>query len=302
VTAFGFSIPRARRSLISAALLASIAFAPAATQQERRSSECQPAGRIAALPQLPEASGIAVSRSVPGRLWAHNDSGPVLFALDTRGALTGRFALSDLKLDDWEAVAVGPCPDGSCVYVADIGDNNANRKRITIYRFPEPSGSEGTVTVKDAFHATYPDGPQDAEAFFVMPDGGLFIVTKGETGAVTMYRFPRELKSGATHQLERVGKPRGSAKLPQNERITDGAASANGESIVLRTSDTLTFHRSADLLAGNWTAMRTVDLKPIREPQGEGVAVGADGTVYLVGEGAAAGSFARLTCTVPARM
>jgi hypothetical protein len=278
-----------------------MALPPAATHQERRSSECQRDGKIAALPQLPEASGIAVSRSVPGRLWAHNDSGPVLFALDARGTVTGRFAVSGVRLDDWEAVAVGPCPDGSCVYLADIGDNNANRKRITIYRFPEPSGSEGTATVKDAFHATYPDGPQDAEAFFVTPDGGLFIVTKGETGAVAMYRFPRELKSGATHQLERVGKPRGSAKPPQNERVTDGAVSANGESIVLRTHDTLTFHRAADLLAGNWTAVMTVDLKPIREPQGEGVAVGDDGTVYLVGEGAASGSFARLICSASSR-
>ena len=60
-----------------------------------------------------------------------------------------------MKVDDWEAVAVGACPGGSCIYIADIGDNEAERKRITIHRVPEPS-NEDSVAVKDTFHATYP--------------------------------------------------------------------------------------------------------------------------------------------------
>jgi hypothetical protein len=281
-----------------ALLLGSAAVAPAAGQD--RGSHCRPDGAISSIPELPEASGIAVSRRVPGRLWAHNDSGqPFLFALDTRGSVTGRLQLSGVKVEDWEAVAVGACPDGSCVFVADIGDNDAERKRITVYRFPEPSASEASVAVNDLFHGTYPDGAHDAEALFVMPDGGIFIVTKGDTGAVALYRFPRELRAGATHRLERVGTPAGSGKPGENGRITDGAVTADGESVVLRTGDRLTFHRTADLLAGNWTPATTVDVKPVGEPQGEGVAIGADKTVYLAGEGGGksrAGTFARLTC------
>jgi hypothetical protein len=265
---------------------------------------CQASGALARIADLPEASGVAISRRSPGRLWAHNDSGDaVLVALDTRGSVTGRVRVTGAKIDDWEALAVGPCPDGWCIYMADIGDNAANRKRVTIYRVPEPS-SEDSVNVKDTFHATYPDGAHDAEALLVAPDGGLFIVTKGESDAVGLYRFPRELRSGTTHQLERVGKPRASGKASATERITDGAVSPDGTWVVLRTSGGFTFHRAADLFAGHWNDAGRIDLKPVGEPQGEGVAVAADGTVYLTGEGGGKsqpGTFARLVCSAKSR-
>jgi hypothetical protein len=277
-----------------------MALTPVAGQQAG-APQCRPDGRLAAIAELPEASGIAVSRRVPGRLWAHNDSGqPVLFALDTRGSVTGRVRLSGVTVEDWEAVAVGPCPGGSCVYVADIGDNRAERTRITIYRFQEPSGSDASVAVTDAIHATYPDGAHDAEALLVTPDGGLFIVTKGDAGPVALYRFPRELRPGSTHPLERVGQRHGSGTPGKSERITDGAVSAKGEWIVLRTGQHLTFHRAAELLAGNWRAATRFDLAPIGEAQGEGVAIDADDTVYLTGEGGGKsrpGTFARLICS-----
>ena len=213
--------------------------------------------------------------------------------------MTGRVRVSGLRVDDWEAVAVGACPGGSCIYIADIGDNRAARKRITIHRVSEPS-AEDSVAVKDTFHATYPDGAHDAETLLVTPDGRLFIVTKGETGAVGLYRFPRELRPGATHQLERVGAPRAAGKASLAERITDGAVSPDGTWVVLRTRQSFTFHRAADLFAGNWTDASRVDLKAIGETQGEGIAIAADGTVYLTGEGGGKsqpGTFARLACS-----
>lgn len=266
--------------------------------------QCQPAGPIVRIPDLPEGSGVAVSRRSPGRLWAHNDSGEaVLVALDARGAVTGRVRVAGVTVEDWEAVAVGPCPAGSCIYIADIGDNEAERKRITIYRIPEPA-SESSVAVTDTFHATYPDGAHDAETLLVAPDGGLFIVTKGETDPVGLYRFPRELRSGATHPLQRVGKPRASGKVSETERITDGSVSPDGAWVVLRTRNGFAFHRAADLFAGNWTDAGRVDLKAVGEAQGEGIAIAADGTTYLTGEGGGKsqpGTFARFTCSVQAR-
>jgi hypothetical protein len=268
--------------------------APAAAPQ------CQPSGKLARISELPEASGVAISRRSPGRLWAHNDAREELVALDTNGSVTGRVRLSGVKIEDWEAIAVGSCPGGSCLYIGDIGDNGARRKSITIHRVAEPS-AEGSVEVKDSFHATYPDGAQDAEALLVAPNGGIYIVTKGETGAVALYRFPKNLRPGATHQLERVGKPRTSAKSSDNERITDGAVSPDGTWAVLRTRERLTFHRAADLFAGNWDEAARIDLKAAGEAQGEGVAIAADGTVYLTGEGGGKsqpGTFARFTCSV----
>jgi hypothetical protein len=136
LTAYSRALP-----LLPAVLVVVVAMiTPAAsTSAEGGPPQCRSDGPVAAIPELPEASGIAVSRRRPGRLWAHNDSGePVLFALDARGTVSGRVRLSGVALDDWEAVAVGPCSGGSCVYVADVGDNAASRKRIAIYVFRSP--------------------------------------------------------------------------------------------------------------------------------------------------------------------
>ena len=263
--------------------------------------QCRPAGPLVQVPDLPEASGIARSQRVPGRLWAHNDSGePVLVALDSKGAVTGRVAVSGARMEDWEAVGVGPCPTGSCIYIADIGDNDAERERITVYRLAEPTAAAGTASVTDLFHATYPDGPQDAEALLITPEGSLYVVTKGEGGPVAIYRFPRELRADATVQLERVGKPRDGDEAADTTRITDGAVSPDGEWVVLRSNRAVTFYRAAELLAGNWRDAGRVDLEQLGEPQGEGVAFGAGNTIYVTGEGGGKsrpGTFAILTCT-----
>lgn len=263
--------------------------------------QCRAAGPLVRIPELPEVSGIAASRRVPGRFWTHNDSGePVLVALDARGSVTGRLRLTGATAEDWEAIAVGPCPAGSCLFVADIGDNDARRRRVTIYRVPEPSSAGDAVTGSDAFHVTYPDGPQDAESLLVTPDGRLHIVTKGETGPIALYRFPSDLRPGASVQLERVGGPRGSGGADDDHRITDGAVSPDGAWIVLRTTRALVFYSTPELMTGNWREAARLDLTGLREPQGEGVTFGADNTIYLAGEGGGRsqpGTFARLACT-----
>lgn len=282
-----------------------LAAVPASGSAQRQTSasavQCQLSGPLMRIPELPEASGLAISRRTPGRLWSHNDSGePVLVALDARGSVTARVRLAGVKIDDWEAIAVGACPGGSCVYIADIGDNGANRKRITVYRVPE-SAREESVAVKEAFHATYPDGAHDAETLLVAPDGGLFIVTKGDTGAIGLYRFPRDLRAGETHRLERVGELHGAKRPSETGRITDGTVSPDGSWVILRTRQRLAFHRSADLFAGRWVEAGRVDVTAAGEAQGEGVAMAPDGAVYLAGEGGGKsqpGTLARFACSV----
>jgi hypothetical protein len=276
-----------------------VLFPPAALAQPQDAAQCRPAGPVARMPGLSEASGLAVSRRVPGRLWTHNDSGqPVVVALDARGAVAGEVRVTGAQVEDWEAIAVGPCGTGSCLYIGDIGDNDAGRNRITVYRVPEPEAASGSAAVAETFHATYPDGAHDAETLLVSGDGRLHIVTKGDTGPVALYRFPARLQSGAAMKLERVGAA-ASGKPGAEARITDGAVSPDGQHVVLRTNSALTFYRAADLLSGQWRATKRVDLAPLREPQGEGVALGADNTVYVAGEGGGKkqpGTFVRFTC------
>jgi hypothetical protein len=267
--------------------------------QAQQQAQCNAAGSLAQLPGVSEASGLALSRRVPGRLWTHNDSGqPVLVALDSTGFVAGRIQVSGAKVEDWEAIAVGPCGTGSCVYIGDIGDNEAKRRRITIYRVPEPENASGTAAVADVFQATYPDGAHDAETLLIA-DGRLYIVTKGETGPVALYRFPAQLQSGTTMKLERVGDV--TFEGDAASRITDGSVSADGQWVALRSRTQLTFYRSSELLVGKWRPASTVDLKPLREPQGEGVAFGSENSVFLAGEGGGnkqPGTFARFACTL----
>jgi hypothetical protein len=274
-----------------------------AAQAEAQSAvQCTPAAPLVRVPELPEGSGLAASRRTPGRFWSHNDSGkPVLFALDGNGRVVGRLAIAGAEVDDWEAIAVGPCPSGSCIYVADIGDNKAKRAGIAVYRIAEPAEPSGTAKVERVFQATYPDGAHDAESLLVTPEGRLAIVTKGDTGPVSVYLFPTDLRPGTPVRLERVGGPRDRGKPAENARVTDGAVSPNGQWIALRSTRGLTFYKASDLLAGNWRDAGHVPLNAVGEPQGEGVTFASDSVVYLMGEGGGGkkpGTFARLTCTL----
>jgi hypothetical protein len=289
-------------------LSASLAFFAAAcgrtvstNTQSTTESPCRVDGAVATLAGLPEASGVAVSRRASDRFWTHNDSGqPALFMFDEDGTVTARVHLPDATVIDWEAVAAGPCGSESCLYVADIGDNDARRDQITIYRVTEPLDANAATATAEALHGKYPDGPHDAETLLVSGAGDVYIVTKGSTGPIALYRFPRDAGAGGPAvQLERVGEPRSARRVSNDEQVTDGAVSADGTRIVLRTHDALFFYRTPQLLAGDWREEAWADLKHIGEPQGEGVAFGPGNAVYLTSEGgdeSDAGTFVRLRC------
>lgn len=281
--------------------VAAVAIRSEGQERGAATNPCAPSGSLVRVAQLPELSGLAASTRTPGRLWAHNDSGePVIFALDANGKVTGQLQVSGADVDDWEAVAVGPCAGASCIYVGDIGDNDAKRAQITVYRVEEPASASGSAKVRDVLHATYPDGARDAETLLVDRTGGIFIVTKERNGSA-IYRFPANASARTAVRLERVGRVRedgGNA----NDPVTDGSISPDGEWVVLRSNDALTFHRARDLFAGNSREARRVDLKTLGEPQGEAVAFGGRNMLYLAGEGGGGtrpGTFAQVTCSMP---
>lgn len=252
---------------------------------------CKQVGAMAPLPGLPEASGVAVSLRNPGVLWTLNDSGdPELIAVDSNGTMKGRVRVSGATVQDWEAISSARCDGRACLYIADIGDNNATRKEITVYRVPEPAPGDRETQPAEIFTATYPDGAHDAEALFVNRDGGLMIVTKEKPSAV--YRFPEPMKPGTTVTLEAGG------MLPI-QSVTDAETSRDGEWIAVRTNTELFFFRHEEFALGAHGS--PVKLAKVGEPQGEGVALGENGRVYLVGEGKhhQPGTLTTLQCAFP---
>ncbi len=257
---------------------------------------CAPAIPMAILPDLPEASGLAASRRTPGILWAVNDSnGPVVFALDTHGVVKGRIRIEGARAIDWEAIAVSRCAEGSCLYIGDIGDNHSVRAGITLYRLPEPQPEDQTAHVVETFTATYPNGPHDAEALFIAGDGGAVVVTKESAKSAALYRFPLVSRGDAPEQLEPV------SPIPMRS-VTDADVSPDGDWIALRTNAGVAFYRTRELLSGHTAVPLEVPVLDLHEPQGEGIAFGSDGKIYLAGEGGhphAPGTFIALKCELP---
>lgn len=288
-----------------AACVVTALFVAAALSPKTTAGPCAVTGAPAMLRDVPESSGLAVSRSSPGLLWTHNDSGhePDLFAVDGSGTMRWRVRLR-IRARDWEDVSAAPCPPvngdrdepGSCLYIGDIGDNDLTRRSIQVYVVPEPvpgTASAGTGR-PPMFTVTYPDGAHNAEAMFVA-GGYLFIVTKDRSGIV--YRSTAPLGRGGNVPMERV------ARLDLTG-VTDAEASAGQESIAVRTSDEVVIYRTADLMNGEKEPQGVrIPVAGLREPQGEGVAVGADGTVYLTSEGRSWNRAGRLlTLRCPAGM
>ena len=253
---------------------------------------CTITAGITPLAGVGEASGVAVSRRTPGILWSHNDSGRAsLFAFDNTGNARGRVELTGVSIDDWEDLAAGSCPEGSCLYIADIGDNNRVRPGITIYRVPEPRPDDQMTKPAEAWTMTYPDGPHDAETLFAASGGQLFLVSKEDARTTALYRVPAPSGFG-------IGKLQQVAQLPLT-RVTGGAASPDGDWVALRTNTELLFYPAADLIAGKSAQPRRFDLKPLKERQGEGVTFGPDGVIYLVGEGGGrGGTLATIKCAL----
>jgi hypothetical protein len=273
-----------------------------AQAQTPRASACRTDGPVARVGDLPELSGLAFSRRRPGVLWAHNDSGgAILYALTTAGAVSTRVDVTGAEFDDVEDIAAGPCGQSSCLYVADIGDNNASRQSIAIYRVPEPGAGATSVPVTNTFVARYPDGAHDADAFFLDASGRMHIVTKGATGPIALYRFPPS--PGASSTLERVGNPLADSKVQDDAWITGAATSPDGRWVALRAHDRVSVYATADLTSGQWREAHSIDIRVLQEPQGEAIAIGADDGVYLGGEGGGRGlpgTFARLQCSFAA--
>jgi hypothetical protein len=275
--------------------------APAAAQQ----ASCRVEVPSTPVQGLPEASGIAASARSPGVLWSHNDSGePVLVSFNPDGAPLGRTWIAGAAVEDWEDVTVGPCPDGSCVYIADIGDNNARRGSLTIYRVPEPDSAAARSRRAESMRLTFPDGPKDAEALVVIPNGSIYIVTKGERSAVTLYRAG-SFTNGTTVRLASIAtivEGNQSAGVPRQDRVTGASASRDGRWIVLRTLSEVMFYRTSDLESGNTREVFRYSLASVSGRQGEGVAFGDGGTIWLSSEGGGAGrpaTIAKLSCTLP---
>ena len=225
--------------------------------------------------ELNESSGVAASRTHPGVLWTIEDShnGAVVFATDTLGRALRAIRLDHAANTDWEAIALGPCPTGRCLHVADIGDNLARRASVTIYRLPEPnpSATRASVAVTDSLSIVYPDGAHDAEGLFVTDSGAMVIVTKGRNEEVRAFRIPASAWAAGRATAEPLGVLPITTDRQSGRLVTDAALSPDGRRIAVRTyRDIYFFTRGAGDRFESATPGVACDIFGL-EAQGEGV-------------------------------
>lgn len=150
-----------------------------------------------------ETSGLAASSVNKGLLYIHNDSGDTsrFFLISTDGILKAIYTFKANPLirnavTDCEDIAVSTGPKGKrYVYIGDIGDNNAKRKYITVYRIKEPklksSANVFTGQVNaEPLYLKYPDGARDAETLMVDPVEKLFYIISKREDSVSVYTAP----------------------------------------------------------------------------------------------------------------
>lgn len=185
-------------------------------------------------PDLVEGSGLAVSRTTPNVLWAHNDSRGTasLFAFTYDGQDLGPHDVPGAFAFDWEDISAGPGPsgEGAFLYVGDIGDNfDIRGGLITVYRVPDvnPSDLDGAFPESIALTYQYPQDSHNAEALFIDPvEPALYVITK-DAAAALVFKASLEPSEGPV-DMELVG------TLFLDAEVSGADMSSDGSTLVVR--------------------------------------------------------------------
>jgi hypothetical protein len=144
---------------------------------------CDHFARTEPLGHLPkvinEASGIEVSRAFQ-RYYHMNDGGneKVLYVTKKNGEILQAVKITGEGYGDIEDLSLFSCGDNDCLLMAGIGDNHSTRSEIQLAIIKETENFPAQVDPVLRFTARYEDGPRDAEAIAVHPNGDIIIITK----------------------------------------------------------------------------------------------------------------------------
>jgi hypothetical protein len=241
---------------------------------------------------MDEISGIAASGIFNDIYYIHNDSGDTsrIFAISPDGKLHNTIYFKGDPTEkqgvcDCEDIAmgIGPVKGKSYVYDGDIGDNDAKRKYITIYRMEEqPSWAKDSIINANAvpLHLKYPDGPKDAETLMIDPIEKLIYIISKRKDTVKIYTTPLYYKPNDTLILTKRCKLF-FAGIKPFKWITAGDISKDGKQILVKSYMKVYYWKRT----GNEPVWQTLQRKPtelpyVVEKQGEAIGFTPDGKGY----------------------
>jgi hypothetical protein len=153
-----------------------------------------------------ENSGIVKSRQYSDLFWIHNDSGdePRIYPVNRRGETYPNSRYPDERgvliggaiNVDWEDIAADA--DGHII-VADVGNNDNDRRDLVLYYLDEPAPTAGRTTFRKKVFVRYPDQREfparpdefnfDCEAEFTVGNT-VFLLSKNRSNTYTsLYRL-----------------------------------------------------------------------------------------------------------------
>lgn len=195
-----------------------------------------------------------------GVYWVADSTSQEIYAVSPTGSAKGSVPLA-FTPTDIEALQFF----NGRLYIGDIGDPDASRDYITVYRLN--ALNFGHTGGYHAWDFAYPDGKHDAAAMMVSPRGNIYIVTRGDRAAV--YRAPANPSTSGVNTLVRV------ASAPA--WVTD-ATFVDSTRVALRTFTSLYI-----LDPYSWSTMASAELP--RQPDGQAIttALGTGGGLIALG-------------------
>ncbi len=246
--------------------------------------------------EINEASGLVASRSNPGVLWTHNDSGggAFLFAMNELGHHLGIYTINNAENRDWEDMAIGNNPNTGSpeIYLADIGDNQLANDIKYIYIVPETLVSPNqnpvaeTLTCSNTISFTYPDNINyDAETFlFDQRSNKFYIITKRHSGDNENYEKIFSLDYIISDQPQ-VASYEGQVNIPVDEIVNQGATggdiSPDGNFIIIKNYQNVYMWERRDMTISQALNQPFIEVPYIMEPQGEAIAWRYDNNGYF---------------------
>jgi hypothetical protein len=270
---------------------------------------------------LVENSIAITSVRQPGIIFGANDSGhePWLFAFDSSGRGRGVWRIVDASNRDWEAAARGPCASSdstsSCIYIGDVGDNDARRPYVTIYRIAEPEaftapqGEAAPVPLLGRLSIRYADRAHDVEAMYATADGSIFLITKRRLLNAErrprwslIYKVPPSAwDSSGIVTVQLVDSLPIVPGESQGRQVNDASLSADGNLLAVRTYAEVFIFRvdSATGLPEAGQLPRPCTLTGLGQDRAEGVAWWWDGRRLLLTSERRNAPFHVVACPLP---
>jgi len=204
---------------------------------------CSSYGQLTFISKLPkkldENSGIVLLNK--SKIWVIEDNGnkDKIYQVDFDGNLIKEYKVKNATNNDWEDLTKDSSGN---IYIGDFGNNNNERKDLTIYKIPNPANEPGNKINAEEIRFSYPEQKKfppksnakkyDSEAFFYH-NNYLYVITKDRsnpfTGEAMIYKIPA---SKGNHKAQLVGR-----FTPCNEKsacqVTAAAISPNHDKIVL---------------------------------------------------------------------